>query len=144
MAGHEALDSAAEFNAVAERHLERLRSSPGGRAALENADPRVRESIHFVFGCSDFVAEACIVEPELLARPCLGSATAPPTLVPQSEPGELAFAAALRRWRRQEMVRIAWRDLAGWASLEETLRELSDLADAAIESAERVARGTSR
>jgi len=138
MATQGALDSAAEFAAVAERHLERLRSSPGGRAALENADPRVRESIHFVFGCSDFVAEACIVEPELLARPGLGSTVAPP---PCSE-SEPAFASALRRWRRQEMVRIAWRDLAGWASLEETLRQLSELADAAIESAERVARAT--
>jgi glutamate-ammonia-ligase adenylyltransferase len=40
--------------------------------------------------------------------------------------------SALRRWRRREMVRIAWRALAGWAEVEETLGELSDFADAAI------------
>ena len=40
--------------------------------------------------------------------------------------------SALRRWRRREMVRIAWRALAGWAEVEETLADLSDFADAAI------------
>ena len=41
----------------------------------------------------------------------------------------------LRKWRRREMVRIAWRDLAGWASLEETLADLTSFADAAIGTA---------
>ena len=35
------------------------------------------------------------------------------------------------------MVRIAWRDIAGWADLDETLRDLSALADACIEFAYR-------
>ena len=42
---------------------------------------------------------------------------------------------ALRRFRRRHMVRIAWRDIAGWADLDETLRDLSALADACIEFA---------
>ena len=42
---------------------------------------------------------------------------------------------ALRRFRKRHMVRIAWRDLAGWADLDETLRDLSALADACIEFA---------
>lgn len=46
----------------------------------------------------------------------------------------------LRRWRKREAVRIAWRDLAGWATLEETLRDLSDFADAAIAAAHDYAR----
>ena len=41
----------------------------------------------------------------------------------------------LRLFRRREMIRIAWRDLAGWAELEETVTELSDLADAVIDQA---------
>jgi glutamate-ammonia-ligase adenylyltransferase len=41
----------------------------------------------------------------------------------------------LRRWRCREMVRIAWRDLAGWAHLEETLADLTSFADAAIRTA---------
>ncbi|NJD05928.1 MAG: bifunctional [glutamate--ammonia ligase]-adenylyl-L-tyrosine phosphorylase/[glutamate--ammonia-ligase] adenylyltransferase [Methylococcaceae bacterium] len=39
---------------------------------------------------------------------------------------------ALRQCRNAEMVRIAYRDIAGWADLEETLENLSDLAEACI------------
>jgi len=42
---------------------------------------------------------------------------------------------ALREFRRREMFRIAWRDLAGWAPLTETLRDLSLLADACVDLA---------
>ncbi|MGH8243978.1 MAG: bifunctional [glutamate--ammonia ligase]-adenylyl-L-tyrosine phosphorylase/[glutamate--ammonia-ligase] adenylyltransferase, partial [Steroidobacteraceae bacterium] len=48
---------------------------------------------------------------------------------------EAEFMDALRRLRRHELVRIAWRDLTGQAPLEETLGELSALADAAIAAA---------
>jgi glutamate-ammonia-ligase adenylyltransferase len=50
------------------------------------------------------------------------------------EGDEAAYMDALRRLRRREMVRIAWRDLTGAAPVEDVLRELSDLADAAIRS----------
>jgi len=39
----------------------------------------------------------------------------------------------LRQFRQREMVRIIWRDLAGFADLAETMRDLSALADACIE-----------
>ncbi len=39
---------------------------------------------------------------------------------------------ALRRRRQIEMARIAWRDLAGWTSLEQSLSDLSTLADAMV------------
>ena len=42
------------------------------------------------------------------------------------------LARRLRVARRREMTRIAWRDLGGAASLDETLRDLSAFADAAI------------
>ena len=48
---------------------------------------------------------------------------------------EAGLQKALRRMRSLEMVRIAWRDIAGWAPLEETLRDLSLLAEAAVETA---------
>ncbi len=48
---------------------------------------------------------------------------------------EAAFMDGLRRLRRRELVRIAWRDLAGLAPLGETLAELSALADASIAAA---------
>ncbi|HEC29681.1 MAG TPA: bifunctional [glutamate--ammonia ligase]-adenylyl-L-tyrosine phosphorylase/[glutamate--ammonia-ligase] adenylyltransferase [Gammaproteobacteria bacterium] len=39
----------------------------------------------------------------------------------------------LRIFRQREIFRIAWRDLAGWAPLSETLRDLSLLADACVD-----------
>ncbi len=46
--------------------------------------------------------------------------------------GEADLGRRLRRFREEQMVRIVWRDLAGWASLAETLEDLSALADACI------------
>lgn len=50
---------------------------------------------------------------------------------------EAEFLQALRNIRNQEMCRIAWRDLSGWAELSETFSNTSDLAgyllDAALE-----------
>jgi len=43
------------------------------------------------------------------------------------------LGARVRRLRRREMCRIAWRDLGGAAELAETLRDLSAFADAAID-----------
>ena len=73
------------------------------------------------------------------------------SLVPPSEadsrsiPAAHAFTAQdeqdvmerLRRFRKRHMVRIAWRDIAGWANLDETLADLSALADVCIEYAYR-------
>ncbi len=52
-----------------------------------------------------------------------------------AEPDLAGFMAALRRQREREMVRIAWRDLAGLATLNETLADTSAFADAAIPAA---------
>src|SRR5579885_2484258 len=48
---------------------------------------------------------------------------------------EAAFMRALRRFRNRELARIAFREVAGCAELDETLQALSDLADAACASA---------
>ncbi|NEV62232.1 bifunctional [glutamate--ammonia ligase]-adenylyl-L-tyrosine phosphorylase/[glutamate--ammonia-ligase] adenylyltransferase [Thiorhodococcus minor] len=45
---------------------------------------------------------------------------------------EPALHKALRLFRRREMVRIIWRDIAGTAPLAETLEDLSELADVCI------------
>jgi glutamate-ammonia-ligase adenylyltransferase len=46
---------------------------------------------------------------------------------------EPALHRQLRLFRQREMVRIIWRDLAGWSDLAETVRELSALAAACVE-----------
>ncbi len=48
---------------------------------------------------------------------------------------EPQLMAAIRRHRQREMVRIAVRDLAGWADYRETVREISDFAELCVELA---------
>jgi glutamate-ammonia-ligase adenylyltransferase len=45
---------------------------------------------------------------------------------------EVELMGRLRRLRQRELVRIAWRDILGAAGLAETIRELSDFADAVL------------
>jgi glutamate-ammonia-ligase adenylyltransferase len=105
--------------------------------------PDVAESLPKVWCASAFVAEQCCKNPELLIDLAesgdLTRAYEPDcykdrlnVLAPDSES---ALMTALRKFRRREMVRIAWRDLAGWSDLAETLMELSLLADACIQYA---------
>jgi glutamate-ammonia-ligase adenylyltransferase len=48
---------------------------------------------------------------------------------------EAALEHGLRQFRQHEMLRIVWRDLAGLATLDETLEDLSELADVCIRQA---------
>ncbi|MGH8148711.1 MAG: bifunctional [glutamate--ammonia ligase]-adenylyl-L-tyrosine phosphorylase/[glutamate--ammonia-ligase] adenylyltransferase, partial [Steroidobacteraceae bacterium] len=120
-----------------------------GRDDLLAAAPApVRESLDRVCAASDFVSAVCSRQPGVVAE--LGSSgdLSPEALRSPADyfaaraprwagepPSESDVMAALRQWRRREMVRIAWRDLAGWTTLEETLAELSAFADAAIGAA---------
>jgi glutamate-ammonia-ligase adenylyltransferase len=108
-------------------------------------DPEHIIRLKQVFAFSDFVAAGCIRDPampvdlidsgditrrypgdeyHLKLKPLLSDATDEETL------GRL-----LRRYRRRELVRIAWRDLSGWADLSETVSDLSAFADACLEHA---------
>ncbi len=99
--------------------------------------------LEHVLACSEFVAGALSRDATLLAdlldRDALGQPRAsggatswPGGAPPDLDLDEPAFQSWLRRWRRREMVRIAWRDLAGKAALPETLEDLSAFADDAI------------
>lgn len=98
-----------------------------------------------VWAYSDFVAQSCAREPPLLADlHASGDLARPYTSdeyvgrVAAALSGcadESALMSALRKLRRREMVRIAWRDLAGWAKIEETLAELSAFAAACVAQA---------
>ena len=103
-----------------------------------------------VLACSDFVFSSCERHPSMLSdlvssgdleEPYPASAAGArgrPSMLERSE--RIADAAVsidglmaeLRRLRRREMVRIAWRDIGGLADFEETIRDTSDLADAII------------
>ncbi|MGA7540930.1 MAG: bifunctional [glutamate--ammonia ligase]-adenylyl-L-tyrosine phosphorylase/[glutamate--ammonia-ligase] adenylyltransferase [Steroidobacteraceae bacterium] len=130
--------ASAELSACLQRQLDALESaSPGRRDSL----PRnVGESLPRVFAASDFVAQACARDldllPDLIGRFAVARRSAPGEYAARAPAAgcgsEVNMLSALRRWRRREMVRIAWRALAGWAEVEETLADLSDFADAAI------------
>jgi glutamate-ammonia-ligase adenylyltransferase len=113
--------------------------------------PEWRDDAAHVLACSDFVAESVARDSELFGdllradalrrlRLAGGSLCWPrgedPPALDSPEP---QWQAWLRRWRRREMVRIAWRDLNGRASLEETLEDLSAFADDAVNRAMAVA-----
>jgi [glutamine synthetase] adenylyltransferase / [glutamine synthetase]-adenylyl-L-tyrosine phosphorylase len=124
--------------------------APGVAAALDRAGGGLAASAAAVLAISEFVLDALCRDPalweaafaasspqletELLPLPQLPSAEAATSL---SE--EARFMAALRRWRRVEFARIAWRDLAQWAGLDETLASLSLAAERALRVAERLA-----
>ena len=103
-----------------------------------------------VLACSDFIFSSCERDPAMLADlVASGDLEAPypasvagargrPSMRERSERAAAAagsidgLMADLRRLRRREMVRIAWRDIGGLADFEETVRDTSDLADAII------------
>ncbi len=100
-------------------------------------------SLPKVWCASEFIADSCCRYPELLVD-LASSGDLAASYAESSYPDKLAqrvitteeqLSSELRRFRRREMVRIAWRDLAGWAELSETLKELSWLADACIQFA---------
>src|SRR5690349_636494 len=133
-----------ELESLVKRTLEVIEADENARSALALASADTRGSLARVLAASDFVADSLRRAPPLLAR-LLSRGDLTRRLVP----GELASRApelsattpegeaqsALRRWRRHELVRIAWRDLAGWADLDETLADLSAFADSAIRTA---------
>ncbi len=105
----------------------------------------IQETLPAVWAASPFIAGHCIRRPELLTQ-LTGSGR---LLRSQqdNEYGQLladllaavttetAVMAALRSFRNREMVRIAWRDITGWAPLNETLTDVSLLAEACVQAA---------
>ncbi len=102
------------------------------------AHPETVGNIKRVWSLSEFVAQNCIRHPAmlpellhsgdlLLAYPETFFREIYKALQPARDREDLE--RILREIRRREMTRIAWRDLSGWASLDETLRDLSLLAE---------------
>ncbi|MCB1759274.1 MAG: bifunctional [glutamate--ammonia ligase]-adenylyl-L-tyrosine phosphorylase/[glutamate--ammonia-ligase] adenylyltransferase [Gammaproteobacteria bacterium] len=106
---------------------------------------QLRQQLQRVWEGSDYVAQHCIRDPQMLA-----DLAGRGDLERSYQQGELRsrlqqrlegvdsetdLQRRLRLFRREQMVRIIWRDLAGSAGLGETLEELSELADVAVDQA---------
>jgi len=123
------------------------------RTAWQELPDEVRQADHSlelqqleqVWAFSDFAAQTCLRHPDVIVdlkvaghldrayrdeemAAALDAALAEVT-------DEAALRAALRWFRRREMLRIIWRDLLSLASLDETLEDLSELADVCIRQA---------
>jgi glutamate-ammonia-ligase adenylyltransferase len=107
-----------------------------GYAALR---PELRAELPRAAAGSEFIASVLIQDPAALewfgrhAEPDAARlANAEYETRVGQEPAAAEVLRILREWRRREMLRIAWCDIAGRASVTQTLRALSDLADACI------------
>ena len=109
------------------------------------ADARLTTSLAKVWASSEFIVQACLRDaallPTLMQEGALLKCVDTVWLRAQLQDAacnasnDTEWLAALRRYRRQQMVRIAWRDIAGLAELDETLRDLSLLADVCVQAA---------
>jgi [glutamine synthetase] adenylyltransferase / [glutamine synthetase]-adenylyl-L-tyrosine phosphorylase len=114
-----------------------------GRCLPSEAD--FQDQLQQVLAFSDFVAESLMGDPALSAdlwdsgdlqkAASPGQILARLSIALEGTPDVEDLAARLRRFRRREMVRIAWRDLLGRADLAEVTADLSDLAGACLEQA---------
>ncbi|MEY4933071.1 MAG: hypothetical protein RLZZ403_1391, partial [Pseudomonadota bacterium] len=79
---------------------------------------------------------SALLQDEFLCRPVdRASLTAALATELRDVANESEVMRVLRVFRRNHMVRIAWRDLCGWAPVDEILADLSALADACIQAA---------
>lgn len=128
--------------AFCEQLADKLADNLAQRQVLD--EPRFASSVLKVCVSSQFIRDSWLRNPSLiedlvlsgdlfsaLRREVYLQALGAPGLA--SSDAELA--KQLRLFRRREMVRIAWRDLAGWAELDETLADLTALAEACIQTA---------
>jgi glutamate-ammonia-ligase adenylyltransferase len=120
----------------------------GAQGLAVAAAPDFQAALFDAWAHSLFLAQSCARHPRLL-EDLLGSGDLLSGDGPLDCLGRLRrwlhgvtdsvqLSAALRQFRRREMVRIGVRDLTGWAPLEETLCDLSLLAEACLDESVRV------
>ncbi len=114
-----------------------------GQTIAQLKSTEVITSLPMIWACSDYVAHCCVrytglleeLEADLLR--CYSPMDLRQALQRRLNgiETEAQLSVALRQFRRREMVRIMWRDIAGWAALEETMADLSTLADVCLDLA---------
>ncbi len=108
-----------------------------------NWDPKFNAALIRVWASSQFAADYCVRNPlvlkELLESGDLFSEELRETYSTRLRDivieNEEHLNHQLRKFRNYQMIRIAWRDISGSASLEDTLLDLSYLAEACLQKA---------
>jgi [glutamine synthetase] adenylyltransferase / [glutamine synthetase]-adenylyl-L-tyrosine phosphorylase len=128
-----------------QRFRERVREQEGAAAMLDSLGEERWRELAVVVAASEFAAGSLIQDPDALAwlaRPeadvRAANADYARSVAEAATPAQAQ--RVLREWRRREMLRIAWRDITARAPVEETLRAVSELADACIRAAVQAAR----
>ncbi|WJM97125.1 bifunctional [glutamate--ammonia ligase]-adenylyl-L-tyrosine phosphorylase/[glutamate--ammonia-ligase] adenylyltransferase [Pseudomonas defluvii] len=136
----------ASFAPLVERNKQSLRSAVADAGLqLDDWSPERWQQFDRVCAASDFVLQQVLRDPQMLLdllasgeldRPfAAGELCAQVAAAAQAATTEDELARNLRRQRTRQQVRIIWRDLNRQADLVQTCRDLSDLADAAIDQA---------
>ena len=141
--------SASPSPSLAENHLRSLMEA-GGTDAIDKIPARHLPDLIRLFGSSSFLSEVLIRAgnswPDLFLRQIESKQkTAAENLMDLNAAirGVVSFddfCAELRRYKQREYLRIGARDLEASVTMEETVRELSALADASLEAAYRYGR----
>jgi [glutamine synthetase] adenylyltransferase / [glutamine synthetase]-adenylyl-L-tyrosine phosphorylase len=126
---------------------ERAGSQPGFLDAYAALSEELRAELPRVAAGSEFIGSVLIQDPQALewfgrheAPDAARGAGADYESRASTAPTAAEAQRVLREWRRREMLRIGWREIAGRAEVRETLHALSDLADACIRAAAAAAR----
>ncbi len=135
----------ASLRDAVERHWQNFQQAADEEVsgALAAQSDRFWQQLSRTWGGSEFVAAQCTRHPEWLVErlpdlersytdSCYAEALRQ-RLAEVTE--EAALHACLRQFRNREMMRIIWRDFNRLAEMEETTRDLSNLADACIDEA---------
>ncbi|MGB4498161.1 MAG: bifunctional [glutamate--ammonia ligase]-adenylyl-L-tyrosine phosphorylase/[glutamate--ammonia-ligase] adenylyltransferase [Methylococcaceae bacterium] len=112
------------------------------KLAAVNLPENFAQSMVKVWAMSEFVVENCTKKPEILLELIQSGDlfrrydenTYCEKLAQKAIETESELMTTLRHFRRNEMIRIAWRDIADWEELTQILHELSWLADACIQT----------
>jgi len=128
---------------IAEENLARVRQSATDAGLAWPAEDNFTSQALRFFTCCLFGARFCARYPQLLlstqaqASLCttlgLSDYKARVAGALDTSASEAQLMSSLRLVRQQEMIRIAWRDVLGLAEMTETLRNLSELAEAFID-----------
>jgi len=129
------LDVPASLQTALAEAKARLATLPGLPAAVREVAPRVWVASDFVRRVQSADGVLTAQAADLSRRYSAGELAQRIRQALAAVPDEAGLQKALRQVRHRELARIAFRDLAGWAELDETLGDLSDLADACINGA---------
>ncbi len=131
-----------ELRASVTAHLELFHRAAKAAKVRLVTHPDLLKVLWRVWSYSEYVADSSVQNPSMLAELIGGGDLL--TDYSSSEyydklnalcsevEDENILGSVLRQYRRREMVRIAWRDLAKWSDIDTTMRELSALADSVI------------